>query len=94
MPPVPLFVCDVHGEAGQGLARRVAQGRLRELVTTSRQGPGLSYLLFADDLLLFSEAKADQLACIKEGLDLFCGCSGQRVNYIKSSMFCSANVSE
>lgn len=58
----------------------------------SRQGPGLHYLFFVDDLLIFSEAKEDQLVCIKEGLDHFCSCSGQRVNYLKSSMFVSPNI--
>lgn len=78
---------------GQWLARRVAEGCMRE-VKASRHGHGLSYLLFAYDLLMFSEENADQLACIKEGMYLFCSCSCQRVNYTKSSMFCSANVSE
>lgn len=78
---------------GQWLTRRIVEGRLRE-VRASRKGPGLSYLFFTDDFLLFSEVSVDQLACIKEGLELFCGYSGQRVNYGKSSMFFSANVSE
>lgn len=60
----------------------------------SRHGPELSYLFFADDLLLFSEANAGQVECIKEGLNFFCECLDQRVIFTKSSMFCSANVLE
>lgn len=78
---------------GQWLQSRIAEGRLRE-VRASRNGPGLNYLFFADDLLLLSDACEDQLSCIKEGLDCFCSCSSQRINFQKSSMFFSSNVSK
>lgn len=72
----------------------MVEGRIRE-VKASRNGPGLNYLFFADDnLQLFSEATEDQLLCFKEGLDLFCRCSGHKVNFHKSSMFFSSNVSK
>lgn len=32
--------------------------------------------------------------CLKEGLQQFCKCSGQKVNYDKSSMIFSLNVPE
>lgn len=76
---------------GQWLRGKVAEGKLKE-VKASRQGHGLCYLFFADDLFIFSEAKEDQLLCIKKGLDMFCSCSCQRVNFQKSLMFCSFNV--
>lgn len=68
-------------------------GKLRP-VRASRSGPALSYLFFADDLILFSEAREDQLLCIKEGLELFCRSSGQKVNFGKSSMLFSGNIEE
>lgn len=58
------------------------EGRLRT-VKASRSGPGLSYLFFADDLILFSKAIDDQLLCLKEGLGAFCNSSGQKVNFGK-----------
>ena len=61
-------------------------------IKATRAGPGLSYLFFADDLLLFSEAVEDQVACLKEGLQSFCKASGQRVNYSKSMLFVSSNI--
>lgn len=76
---------------GQWLSCRITEGRLRE-IRASRQGPGLSHMFFADDLLIFTEARDDQLACIKEILDQFCKCSGQRVNFHKSFMFYSPNI--
>lgn len=67
------------------------EGRLGTL-KASCSGLGLSYLFFADDFILFSEAVEEQLLCIKEGLELFCKASRQRVNYDKSSILFSANV--
>lgn len=76
---------------GHWMRSKVDEGKLRP-VRASRSGPGLSYLLFADDLILFSEAVEDQLLCIREGLEKFCSASDQKVNFGKSAMFCSANV--
>lgn len=44
--------------------------------------------------MLFSEASEDKIACIKEGLELFCKASGQKVNFNKSLMYVSPNISE
>lgn len=91
MPSISVPVFHLHGEAramdkeegGRGEAKR-SEG--------VRGGPGLNHLFFVDDLLLFAEAQEDQLMCLKEGFNLFCRCSGQRINYQKSSMFFSSNV--
>lgn len=91
MPNVPEPLRFVHWGLVQWLSRRTAEGRLRT-VKSSRHRPGLNYLFFTDDLLIFSEANEDQLECIKEGLDQFCNCLGQRVNYLKSYMFISPNI--
>lgn len=47
----------------------------------------MSYLFFVDDLILFSEAKDEQLLCIKESLEAFSKSSGQKVNYSKHPCF-------
>lgn len=47
---------------------------------------------FADDVLLFAEAREDQILLIKNILDLFCRCSGQKVSEAKSRIFFSNNV--
>lgn len=56
---------------GRWPSSKVVEGSLRA-AKVSRQGPGLSYLFFVDDFLIFSEAREDQLACIKGELDQFC----------------------
>lgn len=69
------------------------EGRWKAL-KASRRGPRLSHLFFDNDLTLFTEASDNQIECIKEGLDSFCGASGQKVNFHKSLMYCSSCVSE
>lgn len=63
--PYLLVLC--MEKLGQWFRGRIEEGRLRE-VKASRTVPGLSHLFFADDLLIFFEAREDQLFCIKEGL--------------------------
>lgn len=55
-------------------------------------GPSISHLMFADDILLVAEATDQQANHIKQILDVFCSCSGQRVNFNKSKIFYSRNV--
>lgn len=59
---------------GHWIGEKVAEGRLRPL-KASRNGLGLSYLFFADDLLFFSEAVADQVGCLMKRLRFFCKAS-------------------
>lgn len=63
-------------------------------IKTSRSGPKVSYLSFADDLLFFAEAGMNQVRCIKEGLEGFCNNSGQYINFTKSLLFVSLNIAE
>lgn len=60
---------------GQWIGKRVEEGKLRPIKASGGR-PGLLFLFFADDLLLFSEAVEVQLVCLKEGLELFCKASG------------------
>lgn len=92
--PFSLYLFELCMERlGHWFEKKVRKSRLKPL-KAARRGQGLSYLLFADDLLLSSEVVEDQLVCLREGLELFYESSGQKVNYNKSSMLCSMNVPE
>ena len=50
-------------------------------------GPLTSYLMFMDDLILFSETLLDQINMMVDCLNKFCLSLGQKVNYNKSLSF-------
>lgn len=55
----------------------------------SNRGPKLSYLVFADDLILFAEACLDQRDIIQDIMHEFCQSSSQRVSIDKTCIFFS-----
>ncbi|KAA3479326.1 reverse transcriptase [Gossypium australe] len=63
-------------------------------VKASRSGPKISHLLFADDCILFSEASSRGATILKEILRKYRRCSGQCVNFDKSTAFFSKNTLE
>jgi len=58
-----------------------------------RNGPLIPHLMFADDLLLFSEATKEQMGGVLNILNDFCQLSGQQVSHEKTSIMFSKNVS-
>ncbi|KAL9681661.1 hypothetical protein QQ045_013448 [Rhodiola kirilowii] len=54
----------------------------------------LNHLMFADDLLILSEAFVSSLACIKSALEDFYAWSGLKVNEDKSCIFFGASVNQ
>ncbi|MCH79274.1 putative non-LTR retroelement reverse transcriptase [Trifolium medium] len=58
-----------------------------------RNGPLISHLMFADDLILFAEANSSQMSVVLKILDQFCQLSGQQVSHEKTSIMFSKNVS-
>ncbi|KAL5746524.1 hypothetical protein ACOSP7_027670 [Xanthoceras sorbifolium] len=63
-------------------------------IKVSREGPEISHLFFADDLILFGNANVNQAAIMKECMDSFCAISGQQISYNKSRVYCSSNVKD
>ncbi|XVE49681.1 hypothetical protein DITRI_Ditri01bG0100700 [Diplodiscus trichospermus] len=61
-------------------------------IKVARNGPSLSHLFFAYDIVLFAVASLDQIKVIKQCLDGICSWSGQRVSFERSKIFFSANV--
>lgn len=60
--------------------------------TLHRGGPPLAHLFFTDDLLLFGEAREEQMNIMLECLSIFFQDSGQLVNVEKTRMLVSRNV--
>lgn len=63
-------------------------------IRASRNGPLLSNVFFADDVMLFVEASLDQAQVLNECLQRFCKASGQKVSLHKSRVYFSSNVHE
>lgn len=57
-----------------------------------RNSPPISHL-FADDLLLCSQAKISQMQCVQDTMNLFCEMSSQEVSKEKTQIYFSKNVS-
>nr|KYP64839.1 hypothetical protein KK1_019450 [Cajanus cajan] len=55
-------------------------------------GPKLSHLFFADDVLLFTKAKASHVRAVTEVLHQFCADLGLKVSLVKSKVFASKGV--
>ncbi|PKA49974.1 Putative ribonuclease H protein [Apostasia shenzhenica] len=68
------------------------RGRLKG-IACSRYAPKINHLLFADDSLIFGEANEATCSEIKETLRLYEMASGQAINFHKSSISFSPNVS-
>ncbi|CAH9113824.1 unnamed protein product, partial [Cuscuta epithymum] len=62
-------------------------------VAVARGAPRISHLLFADDSLLFFQANHREASIVKEILHDYESASGQVVNFNKSKVFFSTNVS-
>lgn len=69
-------------------------GERWKLIRASRDGPLLSNLFFADDIILFAEASIDQAHVIHDCLDKFCRASGQKVSFPKSCVYFSKKIND
>ena len=74
------------------LLRNVAHHRDLHVVICSQNGPSITYLLFADDSLLFCNGSLSECHIIKEILQAYELASRQKINNDKSSIFFSTNT--
>ncbi|OMO94467.1 reverse transcriptase [Corchorus capsularis] len=63
-------------------------------IRIGRNGPKISHLLFADDIILVAKANERNCLAIKNTLEDFCAKSGQKVNLDKSKIWFSPMVEE
>ena len=90
--PLSLYIFILCMEHLSQLIQEKCEAKVWCPVKASRSGPSLSHLFFADDLVLFAKANADNCNAIREVLDTFCRCSGQTVSDSKSKVYFSPNI--
>ncbi|KAL0401241.1 UNVERIFIED_CONTAM: hypothetical protein Slati_4154000 [Sesamum latifolium] len=81
-------------EALSGMLYRAESMGLIQGIAISRSAPRVSYLLFADDTLIFCPATTEAMSCIRQILEDFEWASGLRINSEKSAIVFSRNVNE
>ena len=90
LSPYLFFIC---AEAFTSLlAREEELGRLHG-VSICRSAPSISHLLFADDSLVFCQAKQEEVKMTSDVLYLYAMASGQCINFEKSYVYFSSNTS-
>ncbi|XP_027099048.2 uncharacterized protein [Coffea arabica] len=87
-PVLFLFVADF---LGRGLQRLFDSKDSRYFVSAGSKVP---YLAFADDMIIFTRCSQDALVSLKDFLQLYQSCSGQKVNIAKSAFYASARVTD
>ncbi|KAA3463879.1 reverse transcriptase [Gossypium australe] len=92
--PLSPFLFLICSEGLSSLMRTAKRQGLVKGAKASRRGPAISHLLFADDCILFGEASAKGAEILKGILKDYENCSGQCVNFSKSTIFFSPNTSE
>lgn len=60
-------------------------------IKVNRSALSISHLLFADDLMIFSQANRQKAFVIGDILSTYSTWSGQRVSFEKSALYCSEN---
>lgn len=76
---------------GQEILSRLLDQELRQKsisgIKTSKRGPVITHVMYADDIILFSKATRNDATTISRILDKYCLWSGQLVNRNKSDIF-------
>lgn len=89
LSPYIFVLCIEH--LSHGILNAVDAGKWRP-ITLARNGILLSHLFFADNLLLLTEASAEQAQVISLVLESFCYSSDSKVNKNKTLLYFSKNV--
>lgn len=88
----PLFLFVMVTEVLTRLIKREEQGGHTHGICIARHAPPVSNLLFADDLMLFCRANSYEVLQLQRCLNTFTDWSGQKINYSKSFVHFSSNM--
>ncbi|KAA3470829.1 reverse transcriptase [Gossypium australe] len=92
--PLSPFLFLICSEGLSTLMRSAMRNGLVKGAKACRRGPEISHLLFTDDCILFGEATEKGAKVVKDILKEYESCSGQCVNFNKSTIFYSTNTRE
>ncbi|KAA3466249.1 reverse transcriptase [Gossypium australe] len=92
--PLSPFLFLICSEGLSALMRSAMRNGLVKGAKACRKGPEISHLLFTDDCILFGEATEKGAKVVKDILKEYESCSGQYVNFNKSTIFYSTNTRE
>ncbi|CAM8962821.1 unnamed protein product [Rhodiola kirilowii] len=73
------------------LKSKISDGLISPYFVAPRAMP-ISHLLYADDILIFSNGQQDSIERLMGSIDIFFSWSGQRLNAAKSFMFFDVNI--
>ncbi|KAA3463501.1 reverse transcriptase [Gossypium australe] len=82
------------GEKLSVLMRLAGQENMIKDVKVSREAPSITHLMFADDCILFGDVSNRGINVLKEIIREYEVCSGQCVNFEKSTVLFSSNVTD
>ncbi|CAH9148255.1 unnamed protein product, partial [Cuscuta epithymum] len=92
--PLSPYLFILVAEGLSALMRRAEQKGDLKGISVCRGAPKVSHLLFADDCFIFFKADGKNCLAVKNILQVYEECSGQMVNFNKSSLNFSPNVGE
>ncbi|KAA3484426.1 reverse transcriptase [Gossypium australe] len=82
------------GEGLPALMRLAGQENRIRGAKVSQEAPSITHLMFADDCILFGDVSNRGINVLKEILKEYEVCSEQCVNFEKSTVFFSSNVTD
>ena len=90
LSPYLFLICS---EGFSNLLRKAEESNKIKGLKINRQGPIITHIFFADDSLIFCKANMQQATEIMKVLKTYEVASGQMINFDKSAVFFSKNMS-
>lgn len=92
--PLSPYICVLCMEKVSHLIQAAIEDGDWKPIISSQSGPLVSHLFFTNDLILFVEASPHQSRILKNRMDVLYAHFGQSVNFDKSKLYCSPNISK